>query len=672
MSSLKYIAAKFSKLENSTSLFFISVSIFLYTPLFILYSDNKQVSGFTMVSFLPALGLCLNVALLSIFIRIFKPKVNSIVNYLFSGLALYILTTVIFYPVQSGVLDGVNETIHKGDRLFHLAWLCICLSMSILSLYKEKIGSLLRRVVFVLGVFVLITSIYMGIAILPLGNDPEQDFQWQKSSALSAKDNIIVIALDALQGDLVNEVLANNTELAAHFDGFTSFTNVSSIFPGTGFSYRGILEGKLPNGDVKAIDRRSNLFREMHENGYRVSVSSYLNSMFKIFKTDGDTVDIIPATVGSNNIFEDFISLSILGSRRYLPFIIDHKLQQKEFGAISKVGEKRVLESLITHFNIDDNLSKRFLWLHSLMTHYPVRFTKEGNFSFELKEDDVRGEIEDALTLMAQMLQKLKEIGVYDNSLIIILSDHGFPKISVLKSLSANQLYLATSLGPFGPAAGQYAPTLMVKPPNAHNLLRYSETAVTLMDFRKTLNEFAKPGSGADFAGIDFLDFKNDAVSRLAPVLILKSKFNAAVDYNSTENWDTVELRMPFAEHYMPKVKQTLDSLQELRDALERYHADHGTYPVSENFDGLHTSWGRSGEDWIEGLVPLYLAKLPRDPRKTEDPSIQFLYRSNGVDYKLIAHNGVSIDFISRAKPEMIDPQRSYAYGYWTQGAQAW
>ena len=110
-----------------------------------------------------------------------------------------------------------------------------------------------------------------------------------------------------------------------------------------------------------------------------------------------------------------------------------------------------------------------------------------------------------------------------------------------------------------------------------------------------------------------------------------------------------------------------------LRRALESYRADHGAYPVSQGFAGLYSSFGASGPDWIKGLVPGYLAQLPRDPRLNDDPANQYLYASDGKDFKLLAHHPEDCPDVRQERPELVDPVRGcFAYGFWTEGAKAW
>lgn len=113
------------------------------------------------------------------------------------------------------------------------------------------------------------------------------------------------------------------------------------------------------------------------------------------------------------------------------------------------------------------------------------------------------------------------------------------------------------------------------------------------------------------------------------------------------------------------------DDLQRLQSALESFRRDAGTYPVAQ-----YRSLGQPGvspDDWIPGLAPRYLAHLPRDPRLSGRSNLQYIYISDGNDYKIIVHGPEDFGIVSKLHPEMIDPRRStFSYAVWTQGAAQW
>jgi hypothetical protein len=122
-----------------------------------------------------------------------------------------------------------------------------------------------------------------------------------------------------------------------------------------------------------------------------------------------------------------------------------------------------------------------------------------------------------------------------------------------------------------------------------------------------------------------------------------------------------------------------LADLDSLKTALERYHQNMGSYPGSAD---AGTSWNGVGwkgavEDWLPGLAPSFIPGLPADPRGSENPYNQYVYKSDGRDYKLLSLVPEDCDLIVRQRPSMSDPARNvynqcYAVGFWTPGAAAW
>lgn len=112
--------------------------------------------------------------------------------------------------------------------------------------------------------------------------------------------------------------------------------------------------------------------------------------------------------------------------------------------------------------------------------------------------------------------------------------------------------------------------------------------------------------------------------------------------------------------------------------ALDRYKQDHGSYPVSSSggtrWDGIISIYGESREDWIRGLVPKYLDSLPRDPRMLDDDGTrQYIYKSDGANYKLIVHRAANCQLIKSSYPSMVDPRRDcFSFGFWTKRASLW
>lgn len=107
--------------------------------------------------------------------------------------------------------------------------------------------------------------------------------------------------------------------------------------------------------------------------------------------------------------------------------------------------------------------------------------------------------------------------------------------------------------------------------------------------------------------------------------------------------------------------------LRQLASALQNYAATHGgSYPSTGNLWCGVNVYLSCGADWIPGLVASgEIITLPQDPREGEagscapnqNPYSQYMYRSDGVNYKLIARCGPEGDVFQSTDP-FYDPVR--------------
>ncbi|MBI1209609.1 MAG: hypothetical protein GC191_20290 [Azospirillum sp.] len=123
--------------------------------------------------------------------------------------------------------------------------------------------------------------------------------------------------------------------------------------------------------------------------------------------------------------------------------------------------------------------------------------------------------------------------------------------------------------------------------------------------------------------------------------------------------------------------------LTAIKNAILEYHKEHQKFPVSsgksQGWDGLNSRWGESKPEWIAGLAPKYITSLPADPLNDAKSQSQYLYRSNGVDFKLISHHNAGdpanndCPEVKKKYPEMVDSKRNcWSYGFWSAGAKDW
>ena len=539
--------------ELPLNLFFCCLGAFLYTPVLVLYLSHNA-GNFTLGSLAGPVIVCLASLAIPCALWMRWPVAVDVLDSLLLAPAIYILVAATFFPVAGSVLDGTERTVAAVDRRSHVGLMGICVCIALVAVARRPVAKTAKRAARFLGVFALAASAYMAASVLPLRAASADNARY--SRALSPKQNVIVVLFDMLQGGFASDYFTRNPAAGKNFDGFVFYRNAASFAPFTALSYAGFMSGGYPAGDQvhagsvrDTIYYKDNIIDDMAAAGYATRYFSVIT-----YENDNQHVIRIPDDIGvirkSNFLF---FALAVRG--RYLPYsylpfgITLMPWTQLEFGWLSKTDARDSFKWLLENVDVDRNIDKGFLWYHTLLTHQPIRFDAAGDFSLNLTPDDAHGEVAYAFGLLRQLVGRLEKIGAYDNSLVIVIADHGYNILHKMKELPADANY---SLAPFGAgmSVGQYNPVVMVKRPGAHGRLRYDDSAISLLDLRKSLKDFVAPGSADAMEGFDFLGSGKGRPDRTVPVIRFVGPEFAPKDFLELGNWRRDTLRLPFASHY--------------------------------------------------------------------------------------------------------------------------
>lgn len=120
-----------------------------------------------------------------------------------------------------------------------------------------------------------------------------------------------------------------------------------------------------------------------------------------------------------------------------------------------------------------------------------------------------------------------------------------------------------------------------------------------------------------------------------------------------------------------------LGDLRNIQTALELYATDNnGKYPTTANsWFGNCAGWGshptNGSTGWVPDLAPAYVADLPLDP-KPLNPNNCYLYRSNSIDYMLLAFGTVeTYTSANNPRPRPSSPT-SANFAFYSPGAANW
>lgn len=255
---------------------------------------------------------------------------------------------------------------------------------------------------------------------------------------MSADANFILLVLDAVDEACFWQVWERHPEYQEAMADFTFYNNAMSGYAYTDHSLPLMISGEWfenqePYADyAMRIYRDSPFFRRLEEEGY--SLSFYDDELqFEIGQMEGEFANLahVKSTLWDPELFHGRL-LKMTGIK-YAPYFLKpfcwfdpNKLKHQQMGA--KDEELFVWTNGAFYKDVlEDEISlvegRRFKLIHLMGAHVPFKYDQYMN---ETEDADYFTCIESSMTVTMAYLDKLREAGVYDNSIILVLSDHGY------------------------------------------------------------------------------------------------------------------------------------------------------------------------------------------------------------------------------------------------------
>ncbi len=355
----------------------------------------------------------------------------------------------------------------------------------------------------------------------------------------SDKKNIFVLSFDGVPGPAVNLVLQKNPELAARFNGFTVFSRVAASSPATAASTAASLYG---NRNFKAHYRTERelwdsapddlLTNFLNDRGYQVSTYGEYNVNFEdkarqhhLHATHGIMVSALmnytlARTVTSLYVIPrkplDRLEAWVRQKSGLFRSHQDSDFLQQVDTSKSPLWKKSLAATFV---DFQEYVNKLELgatapaahFLHFTFTHFPVEFDRQCRYMgydadwFERRQNwhGVQEETHCALLQYAEFIEKLKQLGIFEQSLVVLKSDHGKPvgyydSLDILsETINGHDLW----------GYGRYAPFLAIKGFGAADApLKANAAPVLLDDLARTICTAALgAGQCRRYPGFDLL-----------------------------------------------------------------------------------------------------------------------------------------------------------------------
>ncbi len=474
----------------------------LFGPFTIFSGNEAEFSAPFSVLVRPLLlaGAGMTLALVALGLVLPEKPYRAYVLLLF-GLGLVLWIQGNFLVADYGAFTGaaIDWTIESWRNPYEIAlWIGLPALVLATARYSFNIAPFASGTLVVLQAVALITSAVRADSATPA--------QWRGPAEsmfdLSTKHNVIHIVLDGFQSDLFGEILAEERQtLDRSFSGAVFFENHTGAFPTTIVSVPAMLSGRLYRNDrslqryVRDIFQQGSLFKSLRAGGYRVDSLTEMHHD----KESATNYYRIPRPYVSYDDYTQFTAwqLADLSLFRHAPHLLRPAIYngqawrlQTRFGPgdtnsrrYHPVNGSVVLNEL-AHRLTPRTVEPVYKFIHVGIPHQPVALN--GNCEFTGVVRSTRSSYKEqarcAVVRTAAILDRLKSQGVYDNTFVVVSSDHG---IGYVSPTFANDRW--TPGGKLSSLAGKAMALLVVKPLNSNGPVRSSPAQTTITDIPATV-----------------------------------------------------------------------------------------------------------------------------------------------------------------------------------------
>lgn len=350
---------------------------------------------------------------------------------------LYVQNTFLNYllPILNGSPIEWNERIYMD-----VFWLMFTICFGIIYYFciqKFGIDKILKTFSLVSLAIVAMLTAGLISTIISRSSTVEENNNFisttRNFNTLSSEKNFIIIVADSISATEFNKILSESPKYAEVFEDFTYYSDTMSVYTLTHNSIPLILTGEvykheLPYGQFCTnAYNNSPLFSALEERNYDINL--YVQS--NIFWAGERNFDI----KNSESCYDSEMKLDIDSMCRYIffkfaPYTLKRFSDIENTKAFSNMGIDAYdwdNHSFITMIRENPQIEKQernvFQAIHTMGAHHPFNYDENVNLSVGSTYNDM---IKASITTVKAYIDRLKANGLYDNTAIIVMADHGY------------------------------------------------------------------------------------------------------------------------------------------------------------------------------------------------------------------------------------------------------
>jgi hypothetical protein len=517
-------------LSKKESLYFI---LFFYCSVFVLIPSSLFISNITdldydywLLIYNLLFGLFATVILILTYFIIYlaSAKISSFFVHSIILFTLIILFNDVLFPPQVGLI-GLQNLNTDTSFFFNIGEIFVIIFLVIY--YFSKYRVIYQKTI---TTFIIFLSIILLSICIILSLSKNDNLKYKKSKIIEKLDkvsdlpNIYLVHLDGFQSDFAEKILKNNNDIYENLNGFTFFKKNIANYPYTHHSVLSLITSTTYKGQTKKKweeKLKKGLLNELKEAGYYMQL--YGKNIFKQYseKVNFDKIYSNKEILKENNIKHPLIiKFTQVLIIKYSPNLFSKKaikfgenLGKKLFTILNQSIPSKAIKSqdglggqfntILATKSLINNLEtfdKKNIFTYVVLTipHYPYSFDNNCKW-YESRTSnlvyDYYNQSTCAISLVSDFISKLKETNQYNNSIIIIYSDHGSHAVTQLVEKKSLKVFKDSKI-PFDNQLSPYSierleaharALLMIKPAYSYGEMTYSNKKTQLLDINPTI-----------------------------------------------------------------------------------------------------------------------------------------------------------------------------------------
>ncbi|MBQ3409046.1 MAG: sulfatase-like hydrolase/transferase [Clostridia bacterium] len=462
---------------------------FIYEPL-TMYATNVNDFWFDIyIMIKPSLlFFCLYFISVSVFFLIIylANKHFSEKLHIYKGFIIASIIAMIILYIQGNFLIGglpsldgteIDWNTYTKEIIISIIMMIIVSGIVIFTTLKFKYDKVIKVFSFILCaiLFMLSTSLISVMTREGVMNKKERvvALTTDNLNNASINSNFYILLVDAVDSSVFEKVM-NNSDYGNTFEDFTYYPDTMSVYRFTRDTIPYIFSsGKLNRNETNFEEyynssfNNSTLLKELDSNGYMIN---FYEPNFGWNDKESDIIDnlkVLNRSIDSVQYFKEVVKYDLF---KYLPYPLKRysHVENMDFSNCQVLEEaerfswddKDYYENLIKTDikKIDD---KNFSFIHIEGAHVPLNYDEDLN---KVEGGTYEQKVGASLHIIDNFIDRLRENDVYDNSVIIIMSDHGYG---------------------FAEGEGRQNPILFIKGVNEHHEMIRSDKPVSFTDFNE-------------------------------------------------------------------------------------------------------------------------------------------------------------------------------------------